>query len=181
MPNTGHIFCIFSNLWFYIGSGNNGSDTENITKIKQIHGITKCINLDAKTCFWYNTIAKYADYDPAISAQLQIRNSTQLKECFDNLTNMITALLTKPATLTKLGSIKDHIVLFYTIDTRNSECLLGLYLYYLCKTTGVDITTAIEILKTKIQLNNPAGGSAIIQFSDDMKKFLYLHCGTGAK
>ena len=54
MSQSGHIFSLFSNLWFYIGSGDETTDIEHITKIKHIHGITKAINLDTKTAFWSN-------------------------------------------------------------------------------------------------------------------------------
>lgn len=176
MSANGHIFCLFSNLWFYTGSGDHNKDTENITKIKQVHGINKCINLDAKTGFWSETIAKYQQYDPTIVAQLRLHNSTQLLDVYKTLSNMISTLILKPSTFTSSGTSKDHMVLIYTINVNNIECLFGLYLYYLCKITGANITTAIEILKTKIQIATLGGQRTIINFTDDMKKLLYLQC-----
>lgn len=180
MPSSGHIFCLFSNLWFYIGTGDPGYDTETITKIKQVHGMTRCINLDTKLGFWSESMAKYQQYDPAIVAQLQLRNSKRLADTYKSLCNMITAIITKPTGLTKTGSVTDHMILLYTINPLNAECLIALYLYYLCKTSKIDIKTATEILKTKIQMHAPGSKRAIVQFTDDMKKFLYLHCNTNA-
>lgn len=178
MSQSGHIFSLFSNLWFYIGSGDETTDIEHITKIKHIHGITKAINLDTKTAFWSNTISKYSEYDPAIAAQLSVHNNNQLRTVYDKLTSMITSLLIKPSNLTKYGKPNDHVILFYTINPLNSECLLGLYLSYLCKTTCMDIKSATEVLKTKIQLTTPGGQRSIVRFSNDMKKFLYLQYGS---
>lgn len=181
MPLSGHLYNIFSNLWFYIGTGDNITDIGNITKIKQIHGVTKCLNLDDKTGFWSSTISKLDQYDPSISAQLQIRNSSQLLDSFKALTHMITTLLTKPSGIDKNKLCKDHIMLIYTSNTENTECLLGLYIYILCKTTGMDMTSATEILKSKIQINTPGVDNAIVRFSDYMKKFLYLNCNQNNK
>lgn len=175
MANSGRIFSIFSNLWFYIGSGNTSNDTDSLIKIKQIHGITKTINLDSKTGFWPNTIARYDQYDPTIAAQLQLRNCEQLTEQYKSLSNMITTIITKPSSITSSGKTKDHNVLIYTLNPRNIECLLGLYIYFLCTKTGIDLKTATEILKTKIQINT---STHIFTFSDYMKKYLYIKCTT---
>lgn len=176
MSINGQLFSIFSNIWFYIGEGNTASDTENINQIKQIYGINKAINLDNKVNFWGDTMSKFNQYDPSIVVQLQINNSVQLAKIFLNITNIIKQLITNPSTLDSRGHYKDHMILFYTINPYNSECLIGLYIYFLCKICGLNIKTATELLKTKIQLNTTKNSNAIVHMSNDMKKFLILHC-----
>jgi len=172
MTKNGQCFSIFSNLWFYIGSGNSHLDSENITRIKNIYGINKLLNLDSKTGFWPDTLAKYNQYDPTIIAQLQIRNNDRLIAIYKTISQYINNIISNPTTIHNNGKTIDNIVLIHTSDTNNTECLIGLYIYFLCKYSNVDVKTATEILRTKIHMNTHTN----IHMTDDMKKFLIINC-----
>ena len=155
------LFNIFSNIWIYVSS-NQINSKENkkqyneymydISKIKQIHHISKTVNLDEYVSFWQDK----TQFINEIQEQIIVNKQKKLIQIYDKICTMIQKYI-----------LSGDNLLIHSFDVH--ECCIGLYLYFLKKMGGMSLQKSrITILSKFTGLN--------INLSDDLKKLIYLVC-----
>jgi hypothetical protein len=170
--NTDHqpgLYNVFSNVWLFFGY-NNKEHEHILRKIKAMHGITKLISIDDLCKFWITGIGGQNNngesYNHAIKQQIIIDRRAKLQTIYKQIAGQIDIAIRSN------NSESTPVVLgLYTLNPIAFECLIGAYLYYICKRASMTLANSARALTSKIS-------GVEYQMTDEMKQFLFLICSS---
>ena len=129
-----------------------------LDRLKQIHGINQELCTDNLFKFW-NANSKGESYNKSIDASLRVQNETKLINVWNSLTTKL---------ITNIQHSTEPLLL-YSTNHDTHECLIGLYIYFLKKTTALPLDKNVKALSSKIAGIN-------YKMTPYMKKIIYATC-----